>query len=124
VADEGARHRSEHWSRVVRSRPVLAIGIFLLALGVVCLFFIGPKTGLATLTLGVFVVLAWAVMPYVQEIEITPTRFHARMSDPKGGVEEIATRPLDHPEAGPEPGRGRLRRLLHRRPRNRGSERD
>lgn len=122
--NETTEDAAERRSRVVRSRPILGIGVFLLVLGVVCVFLVGPNTGLAIFVLGALVCVCWAAFPYVSAFELSPTRFRARMSDPKGGVEEIAIRPADRPETELPPGRGRLRRLLDRQPRSRGSARD
>jgi hypothetical protein len=115
------RNLEERRSRIERSRPLGGIGFLLIVLGVVCLFAVGPKTGIALIVLGALVCTFWVCFPYARTMELTASRFRADMSDPKGGVEEI-TIPLD-PEPEPPPHAGRFRRLRHWRPRSRGSGR-
>lgn len=108
----------ERQSRIERSRVLLVLAVVLLVLGIACLFFVGAKTGLAIIVLSAIVFVAWTVIPYTRDLDLSATRIHANMSDPKGGVEESATEPVDPQE--PERGPGRVRRML-RRLRSRGS---
>jgi hypothetical protein len=112
----------ERQSRIERSRVVLGIGVFLLVLGTVCLFVVGQRTGIVLLILGSIVGSYWLAFPYSRSVEVSPERFRADMSDPKGGVDEIATGPADPRETKRQP--GRIRRILRQRPRSRGSEQD
>jgi hypothetical protein len=121
--NEPAITPEERRSRIERSRMLLYVGFFLLALGVACLFLAGPKTGVAFLVLGSIVIAFWTAFPYLRGFDLSATRLVGQMSDPKGGVEE-----LTEPEGRPvEPQQGqsrRLRRLLRWRPRSRGSAPD